>query len=444
MKNITLNNQKIVKLFELFNYFIFFGILYNYEVFIYLFAASYLYYYFLNRRKTRLELDSRFLKVAKLLPIIFYVSKFIFSLSQNLNFFWKNSSQAAYTSTARFIDAQQFFMGVRCNTVPNLSFEYIYKFTQINQQCPKPIGWGPLPELFRTSGDIWMISLIFSIIAGISFLLFYNFLFNSFNEKFLIVFLTLSPPVNFLFERMNADLFLFLITYYVLKNYQKRKIFNSFVLLLLFFIKLYPLGAIGGLILVGLKNRDFKTVIINCLTSIIAIYYVIFQHDFEETNFVNTPDLFRSFGLSTNFENLSYANSIFDFNILVVLLLIYSFLMIFSTFKLFDREILVSIKSEFVTIPFITLFVFIALYESYDYRLFIFIFLPTFFNKIENSNLLYFVITLLIFSPVSITGDYSFNIFEYLVLFLKLFSFHQLFLLFSLYILIYIKSIQSR
>ena len=160
---------------------------------------------------------------------------------------------------------------------------------------------------------------------------------------------------KFLFERMNADLFLFLITYYVLKNYQKRKIFNSFVLLLLFFIKLYPLGAIGGLILVGLKNRDFKTVIINCLTSIIAIYYVIFQHDFEETNFVNTPDLFRSFGLSTNFENLSYANSIFDFNILVVLLLIYSFLMIFSTFKLFDREILVSIKSEFVTIPFITL-----------------------------------------------------------------------------------------
>ena len=79
-------------------------------------------------------------------------------------------------------------MGVRCNTVPNLSFEYIYKFTQINQQCPKPIGWGPLPELFRTSGDIWMISLIFSIIAGISFGLFYNFLFNSFNEKFLIVF----------------------------------------------------------------------------------------------------------------------------------------------------------------------------------------------------------------------------------------------------------------
>ena len=151
-----------------------------------------------------------------------------------------------------------------------------------------------------------MISLIFSIIAGISFLLFYNFLFNSFNEKLLIVFLTLSPPVNFLFERMNVDLFLFLITYYVLKNYQKRKIFNSFVLLLLFFIKLYPLGAIGGLILVGLKNRDFKTVIINCLTSIIAIYYVIFQHDFEETNFVNTPDLFRSFGLSTNFENLSY------------------------------------------------------------------------------------------------------------------------------------------
>lgn len=444
MKNITLNNQKIVKFFELLNYLIFFGILYNYEVFIYFFAASYLCFYFLNCRKVRIKLNYRFLVVAKFFPIIFYIFKFVFSLSQNLNYFWEKSSQAAYSSTARFIDAQQFFMGVKCNTIPNTKFEYIYKFTQINQQCPKPIGWGPLPELLRVSGDIWILSLIFSIFAFISFLLYYNYLFNSFNEKFLIVFLALSPPVNFLFERMNADLFLFLITYVILKSYQKHKILNSFALLLLFFIKLYPLGAIGGLILVGLKNQDFKTVIINCFASFIAIYYVIFRHDFEETNFVNTPDLFRSFGLSTNFENLRYANSIYDFNILVFLLLIYSFLMIFSTYKLFDRKILDRIKSEFVTIPYFTLFVFISLYESYDYRLFIFIFLPTFFNKVENSNLLYFVVTLLIFSPVSIVGDYSFNIFEYFVLFLKLFSFHQLFLLFSLYTLIYIKSIQRR
>ena len=60
-------------------------------------------------------------------------------------------------------------------------------------------------------------------------------------NQFLLFALSISPPVNFLIDRMNIDIFIFLITFILLKNIEKNLIFKLIVLSIFTLYKLHPL-----------------------------------------------------------------------------------------------------------------------------------------------------------------------------------------------------------
>ena len=216
----------------------------------------------------------------------------------------------------------------------------------------------------------------------------------------------MSPPINFLIERMNFDIFIFLsfipVCFYIKNNYLK-----FFLILFLALLKIYPIFLIIFdliYVVVTRENKNLKDKIFDAFSFFAALIYLLYisigGSSFTEI-LPSRPD--RTFGLLSEAINI---NLIFGFNKLLCYLFLFNLVLLIAlkTSKDFYYSQLFSEKS---THSIILLFLMFTFYANYDYRMSILLILFPKIIKSKNIILKYSYFVTLFFSP-GIIHSYNF------------------------------------
>ena len=300
-----------------------------------------------------------------------------------------------------FWDTQLFFLQLRCNFNDLFSYNFQLSGNLINcleggvgYDGKVNIGFGPLSKILKLNLDIWNTTILFSILVSIVFLI-YLIKIDIDQRRLFDLTLILSPSFIFLFDSMNLDILIFLISviyFYFLKkwNITFLIIFSIFCLL-----KLYPLGFILGIFIFNFINKDLKGSLISGGFLIGNFLYILYSYLFN--NFALTQKPFapvRTFGLLSDAEAIKrfYGFEFFRIYHLVLLILAFYFVLILLDKKSilkknindnFDQRIFI------MTSPVVLI---ISLFSNYSYKL-VFIFIAAIIHKnitITEKVILYF------------------------------------------------------
>ena len=305
--------------------------------------------------------------------ITFYILRFLASFSDKFNGLWRSLSLRSYASDERFWDLQLNLISMKC-ILGNVENYYLKFSTTSYKSCPYSAKYGPLSTKIPYIGDIWIGTLIFSFIGLASLIFIYSLLIKKESDKKLFCsILLLVSPINFLVERMNIDLFIFLFLLVAIINYSKYPRLSILLVLFLSLYKIHPLGVLIGLSFYSYffdykKNIDF---ILNSIFSFFTIYFL--DSIFFTSTLIDTE--WRPAGLNITFGILSDSIILSKFlenneivNYLFILLAIFIFVVLFDfssilnfyEFKPFER---------LCYLTFVFLFFVNMLYANYDYRI---------------------------------------------------------------------------
>ena len=140
-------------------------------------------------------------------------------------------------------------------------------------------------------GDIWIATLILSFCVLVTYLYIYKLVLNKSENYFFITVLFLSPSSNFIIERMNIDVFIYLVGFICLINYKKYPKVNSFLLLIMALYKLHPLGFLLGLTLYFAIKMERKYFQINFNSVVLFLLFTLLMQLFTETFLPQSGDL---------------------------------------------------------------------------------------------------------------------------------------------------------
>ena len=335
--------------------------------------------------------------------ICFYILRFLFALSSTFDNLWKHMSLNNFSSYERFWDLQLNLISMKCifSNVEN----YYLKFSPTSfKSCPYSAKYGPLSTKVPYFGDIWVGTIILSLVV-ILFLLYFYVSFYSQNSKnfFLVTFLFMSPSFNFLIERMNIDIFIFIFSILCINYYEKFPKASIVVILILSLYKIHPIGLLFGLLFCShLKKNKYQ---FNYILNSIIIFFILYFLDsiFFSNNILDTE--WRPAGLDITFGILSdsiiiskYINIEYYF-IYPFLILVPAILALFSSKEVitFDKQLENKDIVYFFSFSFFFLINF--LYANYDYRLPLFLPLIYIMSKYSKNNFTYIFIFLM---PLSI------------------------------------------
>lgn len=379
----------------------------NYKYFGYLVIL-----YFFIREQLNLgdHITTRYKNFYLFFPLFFYLARFVYALSPAFNNLLSNISQINYFEKARFLDLQHLFLELYCNKIGR-EFTYIYKFDEawVNS-CPYTNFWGPLSKIIIINYDnIWQLTLLSAFI--ILFFL-YSIYFKSY-KKFtknhdLLFFLSMSPPLNFLIDRMNVDIIIYLICFWIFKS-NKQMYLKLTILILLSLYKIHPIFIIFGFVLYFMSKRDFKKFIFASVSLLISALGIFNFYTNNEFYTARPSELKWSFGLLSDAISI---NHLFNLNIYIIyfflLLLILSFSLILkkniknnlslNNFPLFVISVWFLAVSLYANHDFRIPLLFLIFFKLYEfkfnilnYSLMIFIFLsppPSFSSNIDYSNII--------------------------------------------------------
>ncbi len=282
-----------------------------------------------------------------------------------------------------FWDTQLFFLQLRCNFNDLFSYNFQLSGNLINclegglgYDGKVNIGFGPLSKILKLNLDIWNTTILFSILVSIVFLI-YLIKIDINQIRLFDLTLILSPSFIFLFDSMNLDILIFLISviyFYFLKkwNITFLIIFSIFCLL-----KLYPLGFILGIFIFNFINKDLKGSLISGGFLVGNFLYILYSYLFN--NFALTQKPFapvRTFGLLSDAEAIKrfYGFEFFRIYHLVLLVLGFYFVLILLDKKSILKK---NINDNFdqriflMTSPVVLI---ISLFSNYSYKM-VFIFI---------------------------------------------------------------------
>tara|TARA_B100000212_G_scaffold296086_1_gene239350 strand:- start:259 stop:1017 length:759 start_codon:yes stop_codon:yes gene_type:complete len=170
--------------------------------------------------------------------------------------------------------------------------------------------------------------------------------------------------MNFVLFRLNIDLLIFILLYFI--HTRKLNIFIRNTLLLFFtFLKIYPIVFLVGFTVIDIfRSKNFRH-FVNYIFIFIGIIYLIYDNIYSKTleNRLIKTESYRAYGLA---NDSLYISELFNIsqNIIFLILLILSILFGIFVFQKFDFS---SLKIE--TIPYILFIIFSGLFANYDYRL---------------------------------------------------------------------------
>lgn len=420
---------------------VFYLLITNYQVFIYLiFVLSIIYFYYFQQYK-----DEKIIKIFAYFSVpCFYILKYIFSLSESLNLYWINQSQSSYSGFERFWDIQQFYFGLVCNSNASLNkdLNYYYFFSNSSDNCPFDIGWGPLANNLSANLNIWNATSTTGLIALVGLLVLHFVIQKSSNDRFISSIIFISPPINFLFERMNVDLIIFLILFIVFKDIEKNYVIKILYFLILILLKIHPIGLIPGIMLIALLKKNKKLFYLYFTLGLMSSFFLLtFSNSMKYISSKVYPNDFgRSFGLLNNYEILSFYNQEIGTKNTVLYLTIYAFIFLLVSYKIIKNFDSFKIENlDYLTVSILSWILFISIFENFDYRLGFLILIA---NKFDLKNKFYLSLFLLIFvSPLNVFGIenlVSYNILFYII---KTILFHSILFIIFLNLLKLTKSI---
>ena len=292
--------------------------------------------------------------------VIFYSIRAISALLKNSET-WRRLSSNIYESPYFFNDLKILFEYFNCNYY----FDATYCAEKFN------LGYGPLTLLISFKNNEEFLSLFFAIIFIIIFLLFGIRLIKSSIYPGIMLMILLSPPINFVIERLNMDFIILLVCLVLFKNYENKYIFKSLILLIFVLLKLYMVAVIFTLIFVSLKKKQIMISFFNSLLTLISVIYLFNVLISSETMLSKIPNPFGyswSFGLVSLAKNLSMIfTQTTQINFYITLVLIITFII----FLLYKRNFNLDIadKDAYLTYSIISIFVITGMFSNFDYRL---------------------------------------------------------------------------
>ena len=328
--------------------------------------------------------------------ILFYLARFLSGLFKKFELLWTNLSQLNYSLKGRFIDLQGIFWALNCNSGDTNNLE-IYGSNQV-LECPYSVSYGPLTEIIYFQNNVYLPTFITAAIS-ISLLVFiFKSSINNLNDEdsYITALIFISPPINFLTERLNFDFLILIFLYFSLKKVKNNFVYN-FIIFVLSLIKYYPIVIIFGNLIRNLVKRNYKESITNFLflTIFTFIYYVENIINIKEFKPVMPfrPD--RTFGIlseSYNFENIFNLPWQYFYIFLSLIILFFAL----NLLKKNNLNIFICSNYDF---DLAFLFVGISLLANYDYRASFLILLSGNFIKNKNSIAFYSFIIFIFSSP---------------------------------------------
>ena len=342
-------------------------------------------------------------------------------------------SQKSYGGLQRFWDIQQMYFGINCNNDTNKirSDGYTFLFGDISKSCPFDIGWGPLVNNLSLNINVWDATLYTGLIGLVLVLLTHRIILKKSSDIFLTSIIFISPPVNFAFERMNIDLFIFLIAYLILVRFEKNYIFKGLIFSILVLIKSHPIGFIPGLILYGLYKKNatisLYMLFIGTISSIAVLFYSDTATYINSKVYVN--DFGRSFGLLGNYEVLNFIRNDIGNAKLVIFFILYLLLLFTLNLQMLKNfKTLFTYKMNYLTTSVFTWFLFVSLFENFDYRIAFIIILSGLVGLDKNKSILTAFFIFVFLSPLNIYGESALGTYNILFYVLKNLLFHSILL----------------
>lgn len=345
--------------------------------------------------------------VLKIYVFTFYFLRIISGVFQSFNNFWSSMSQTNYVLNGKFIDMQGIFWALNCNSGVKDSFQ-LFGTNQI-LECPYSVSYGPLTEIIYFQNSVYFPTLVTLVFSIIFLLKIFNDTTKNFNqeEMYMAALIFISPPINFLIERLNFDIIIFIILYFALKN-EKDNLLSVVLIFTISLIKYYPIFLLISNLIFNFITKNFKKFSVNAL--FVTLFSIIYYYE----NFLNIkeykpvtpfrPD--RTFGLlseSYNFENAFRYKWIYFYAFLLFIILLF----IKSQKLVSNTEFLIKSKFDF---DLIFLFVCLGFLANYDYRAALLVLLASNFVKIKKK-LVFYSFFIFIFSSPGLLHSYG-NLFQ--------------------------------
>ena len=405
-------------------------------------------------------------KFVMFVPLGFYFLRFVSNLSVYFNSLNRRLSANIYETDLRFLDLQNPLNAINCNVYKFNSFLELpkpqkYNFSNnIYHSCPYETFYGPIIDNFLRI-KISNIYLVGVLITGICFLIIGKFYYNQVklnnDSSFFLFLLAIGPPTNFLLERMNLDILIFITLYLCLKNYKNNINITSFFLGLLVFVKYYTVVVFGAILIILWNMKEKVRFLTTGLYLIITLFFFYIFHfqgnnkvlgiDLNSTKSVeNTIDYELILGgwmdgLTMSFGNLAHSrniNEVFQINNLGLIyasitLILLSF--VYLTYAKNNNLTLFSNENSYLNFSIITIFIFVGLYSNYDYRIPVLILIYRYIfeskDRIFKYSILIFYVTsvsnYLVFGDADNTIDFIFKIANTGIVLANLFTFIYIF-----------------
>jgi hypothetical protein len=320
------------------------------------------------------------------IPIIYYVSKFLFSVgtygthydANNLfDRLWILSGQRIYHGYSKWYDLQWNFLTFRCNAQPNFKPEFYFK------ECRDLYG-GVLDGLIVWRADPYFSSFVFQFFCLLLLSFVYLDQINKQEQKyiFFLVLIFVSPPMIFLINQGNPDLFIFLISYLVINKVKSNYLLVLCSLFLLFLFKLHPIGGIVGLFYYFIIKSEKNNIILS--SAFLVLSFGILTIQLKD---------FSGYGYQELILTIEEGYGIFHYSKLIsgsenwltyILLLFFLFSLTYSNnVKTIAKQIIdIEKSSYFYCLVF--WFLLTSIYSNNSYRLPIFLILFLSLYKIPN------------------------------------------------------------
>ena len=302
------------------------------------------------------------------IPIIFYFSKFLFSINSFFDKFWILSSQRIYHGYKRFYDLQWNFLTFRCNAEPDFKPKFYFA------ECRNLYG-GILDNFIALRTDPYFSAFVFQFFC----LLFLSYIYlkeikkQDHKHMFFLVFIFVSPPMIFLISQGNPDLFIFLISYFVLNMQKPKYLLVLITFFLLFLFKLHPIGGIFGIFYYFIKNNEKINITLSFTFIVLSTVFLIVQlGDFSGYGYLDlvlTKE--EAYGIYHYSYLIGGPKNLFIYSLLTIFLIVLTNLNIVKTSAIKMLEI--EKNSYFYSLLF--WFLLTSIYSNNSYRLPIFIIL---------------------------------------------------------------------
>lgn len=342
----------------------------------------------------------------KFVVMFYFIIRFFSAFDSRVNILWKQMSQKNYSLEGKFIDIQSVFWNLNCNS-QNTGDYQIFGSDQV-LSCPHKVSYGPFFDIFGFKNNPSITTFIFVFLAFFLLYLFFSLELKGLSPKnsYIFTLIFLSPPANFLIERMNFDLIVFITIYLIYTKIENIYIKNTLIFILAT-MKYYPIFLLLGSIVYKTINKKFRNLKIDVffLASYLYLYFISYKN-LE----LNTPVLpirpDRTFGILS--EALNFQNA-FNFSPIYVYILLF-FLLLVLTFLFWNQNAYTHLFEIEKVHNILIMFILLSFLANYDYRLGFLVIICPYVIK-QSNRVLFYSFIIFIFSSPGLMHSYS-NLFQ--------------------------------